>query len=255
MSNYTVKPDKGKLYTLTINNKTYTIHQETIIKYNLLNTTDFNIKQLPSLLRDDTFFQGYDIALKKLSLKAYTPKALRTMLKNQGIPTSVHQKIITTLESYNYYNEQTLIEMRKEDIVNHLQKGPRYLKQKLGEEGFNDELIDDALARYTEDEQKTIARAIMQKKLHTFKGVPYNKAKEKLTQFCIQRGFHHTVCMKEVESLLASYDIDEDTLINDMQETINKRYNLTDKKDKDKAMRYLLRQGLTYTQIKKVMEE
>ncbi len=255
MSNYSVKPDKGKLYTLTINDKTYTIHQETIIKYNLLNGTEFDSKKLPALLRDDTFFQGYDIALKKLSLKAYTPKALKTMLKNQGIPTTVHQKILTTLTSYNYYNEETLIEMRKEEIVNHLQKGPVILKQKLLSEGFNEALVDDVVARYSWEEQKEIANTIMQKKMRSFKDTPYNKAKEKLIQFCIQRGFHQSLCLKEAESLLSTYNIDEDHLINTMKQTIEKRYTLSNPKDKDKAMRYLLRQGFTYSQIKKVMEE
>jgi SOS response regulatory protein OraA/RecX len=255
MSNFTIKPDKGKLYTLTLNNKTYTIHQETIIKYNLLNTTDFDSKRLPALLREDTFFQGYDIALKKLSQKAYTPKALKTMLKNQGIPAAVHHRILKTLESYNYYIEETLISMRKDAIVNHLQKGPVILKQTLLNEGFNAALVDDTVAQYKDDDQKAIANAIMKKKLHSFKRIPYNKAYEKLTQFCIQRGFHQSLCLKEAETLLLDYTIDEDKLITDMKQKITKRYTLSDPKDKDKAMRYLLRQGLSYSQIKKVMEE
>ncbi len=255
MSNYKVEPQKGKLYTLTINNKTYTIHQETVIKYNLLNHSNIDTKTLPALLQDDTFFQGYDIALKKLSIKAYTPKSLRTMLNNQGIPKTIHQKIINTLKTHNYYNEETLIDMRTDDIINHLQKGPIFLKQKLLSEGFDDALVDDVVSRYTEEKQHAIATAIMQKKVHTFKTIPYHKAKEKLTQFCIQRGFHHTFCLKEVEAILSSYSVDEEALTNKMKQAIENRYDLTESKDKEKAMRYLLRQGFTYTQIKKVIEE
>lgn len=255
MSNYSVKPDKGKLYTLTINNKTYTIHQETIIHYNLFNKTDFDTKHLPALLRDDTFFQGYDIALKKLSHKAYTPKALKTMLTSQGIPQSVHQNIITTLESHNYYNERTLIDMRKDAIINHLQKGPIILKQQLLNEGFKAVLVDDVIAQYTEDEQQKIARTIMEKKLGGFKAIPFNKAKEKLTLFCIQRGFHQGFCLKQADAVLSSYTVDEDALLSDIRHTINKRYTIANPKDKEKAMRYLRRQGFTYTQIKKVLEE
>ena len=251
-----VKPKGKTLFELKIKAKdelkTIVVHQETVIKYQLFQVRSIEKSTLKKMMQDDVFHQAYAVALTKLARRSYTPKKLQEALIKSGVSKTEFPKIIAQLKQDHYLDEEKTLDMVVEDFLAFTLKGPKQLRAQLEREGFALSLIEKAMLRYDEALEVEKCQALIDQSLKKMPKYPLQKIKEKLFNTCYQKGFNRSLFASEIEKKLAKLasSVDEETLFEVALEKIGKQYDLNDKKDKQKVIQKLMRQGFRYDVIK-----
>lgn len=216
---------KGKYY-IDIDDETYEISENTIIKYNL--TYILNIDEdLKKLIIDDIYFEkNYQNALAYLK-KERTEKEIREILD-----IKYQDQVINKLKEYNFIDDfryaNNYLRQRKE--LYH--EGPKLILKKLNEKGINNDIIE--LLEYG-DEMDNINYLISKTKNNT----SVLKYKMKLYQLLINKGYSNEL----INLALNEISDDDNNLKNDYLKAL-KKYD-----DKNKVIKYLYQKGYRYENI------
>jgi len=97
------------------------------------------------------------LALKKLSIRAYSQKELESYLLKYDFSREQIKEVIAQLLSWGYLDDQKYAVYLLNHYTNHKQYGYFFIYQKLQEKGIPEQIITALLIDY--DEQKELARA------------------------------------------------------------------------------------------------
>lgn len=221
---------KNKYY-ITIDDESYEINQNTIIKYNLTYIEEID-KELKNRILDDIKFENnYQNAL------AFLKKRRTEYEVRQIIDKKYQDKVIDKLKEYHFiddlaFGNDYLIE--KKQIYKY---GPLLIFKKLREKGLKDDIIN--MLDYG-DELDNINYLI---KKTSFKS-SLALMKIKLYSNLTNKGYHSQIINEALEHL--EFD-DKSNLINDYNKAI-KKYD-----DNKKVINYLYQKGYKYEDIKYII--
>ncbi|HOO68511.1 MAG TPA: hypothetical protein PLC53_04000, partial [Bacilli bacterium] len=91
----------GSKYEVYIDNKTYKLYEDVILKYNLLYKTDIDKKLFDKIIEDNYNAEIYDVALKYISVRMHSIKEVTEYLKNKNYNTKDINLTISELLSKN----------------------------------------------------------------------------------------------------------------------------------------------------------
>ncbi|MFP4286389.1 MAG: hypothetical protein ACLFRI_01710 [Candidatus Izemoplasmataceae bacterium] len=249
-----LKPKGKQFYTLTLEDETLVIHQETVIDFELFTKKELDKKMITQIKKSDEIAQAKSYALKKLSYKFYTPKRLKDALSMVNYTQEVIHKAIEDLKALGYINEEKTFKLVIDDFIEFELKGKHALIDKLYKEGFNDAYIRKVDALFSSELETSKGKAYVDQIQNQLPGQSHLKKKLSLKQKLYQRGFTASVIESCIEYYEKMYlDFDEDEALMTLIEN-NKRYNLDDFKDKNRFMQKLLRDGFKYDAIKKYLK-
>jgi SOS response regulatory protein OraA/RecX len=246
---------KGKqFYRLVLEDEVLVIHQETVIAYNLFTKDALDQETLKKLKKSDAIAQAKSYALKKLSTKNYTPKRLKDALSMVNYSQDVIHHAITDLTKLGYINEEKSFELLLSDFLDYELKGKNALIDKLKKEGFKKVYIEKLDDLFPSDLELSKAKTLIDQSHQSIGGASYLKKKQSLKAKLYQKGFSHEITEEAILYFEKHYlDFDEESALKTLIES-NKRYNLSDYKDKNRFIQKLLRDGFHYEAIKKYLK-
>ena len=94
-----------------------TLHENIIIKYNLLINKEINIDEMQDIIKDNNNYLVYDLALKYISTKMRCEGELREYLKKKNIEDDEINNIIERLKQNGFINEKLYVKSFISDKV------------------------------------------------------------------------------------------------------------------------------------------
>lgn len=115
--------------------------------------------------RMDQYFRGRDKAMTMISKRARTRSEVSRMLDGLEISASVRDGVIGELEELDLVNDERFAHDYVKLKTEVRQLGPHRLRHDLGKLGVRREYIDGALSELDADEQRSMAWAVVERKL------------------------------------------------------------------------------------------
>jgi len=219
------------------------MHKETVLKYHHFKDQDIDASLIKKIKEDNAYYFLLDQALKKLSLKPYTKKALKDKLEGSKI---LKDQVIFECENLGYLNDERFLEIIIEDFK-HSTMSLGAFKTKMKQKGFSQELLETKLKSVDIDEKGRCLEEA-KKVLKSFKPLPWLKVKEKLTQTLIRKGYHYSDINSVTDQIETTYEVDEKALL---EKELTKEKNL---KDSHKLFQKYLRKGYLSDTIQAVLK-
>ncbi len=250
---------KGKhAFNLTFleSDETLTLHRETIIAHRLFHVDRLDERQLKKIKEDDAVHRALEVSLKALARQNQTERALHAMLKRRGYHGDTISKALKTLTSNGYLDEAKALDAWLEVFFSTALKGPRYLKQKLEQDGYRPALIDDALARYDETIEKAKLDAFLSQAARAIGAGTKRDRARKLAARAINAGFSPAGVFEAAQTVVdATHDADaEAAQLKRHYEKLRQQHDLRNRKEKDKLIQKLMRKGYAYDIITSIIE-
>ncbi len=248
-----VKPYKKHYFKLENDSDPLILHQDTVFKHNLLNARSIDEKTLASIKDDDSYNSLMQRSIDLLARKAYAKNALVKELKKYDKEGAMLNSVIAKLEELGYINDQKALSQMVEETMLYDLKGPDFIRHKCENEGFEHHSIEDALSAFTDDLQREKIRTLIKRENKHFHKLSLQKRKEKLFTSLYRKGFSPELFKPLVEAFLNEIEAttDEAAILEKRLDALRPRYDTNDFKERQKLVQKLMREGFSYSQIKR----
>lgn len=218
------------IYKVYIDDKSYLLYDDLIIKYELLLKKEISSKQLKSILQENDLLKAYYEALKSLNVRIRCAQELQAILNKKGYSQDAITYVISRLTKEGYLNNHIYIEAFIHDALTLKTMGERKIIAELKRLGFELEEIFNHTSQidhqlYLNKIQKYITKKLKSnhKSIRDFKQQILNDLE--------QKGFDKN----DILNILDTYDLEDN--LEQLAKLINKQYNKYIKKYDDKTTR------------------
>lgn len=145
---------KNGMYKLTLDNSEIKIHENLILKYNLLLTKEITNEEIEVILKENEKYISYDIALKELNKRLRSKSELKEILLRK-MPTNPYiDDVISMLSLEGYLDDERYAQSFVHDKILLTNDGPRKIEKHLKNNNIEETIIKKALSNYTEEIEK-----------------------------------------------------------------------------------------------------
>jgi len=231
---------KGKngMYTVTLeDNSKLTVHEDLILKHNLLITKEITDSEKEIILEENKTYEIYEVSLSYINKKLRSSKELRKYLVRKEYPNELIDNVIDLLSKEGYLNDQVYANSFVHDRIILSMDGPNKIRKELENDNIEDKYIEESLVSYSEDIELERIEKIVDKqiKLNNNKGA--NLLKKKIQMYLINLGYNYEL----INRVLNSKKIVDDNLY---KKEYDKLYKQLSKKYTGKELEYKLKQRL-----------
>jgi len=228
---------KNGMYKVILEDRKFKIHEDLILKHNLLLTKEVTDKDIENLEQENIKYEVYEIALKELRKRLRSKKELEELLLRKGISPKVTKECINILTDQGYLNDEIYAESYTHDKMLLTSDGPKKIEKELVDNGIEQEFITKALINYTEEKEREKIIKIINRYQKSNKKSK-NAFKLKMKQYLISNLGYHTYL---VEELLSNVDIDDNDIY---KQEYDKLYRKLSKKYEGKLLEYKIKEKL-----------
>ena len=134
---------KNGQYKLSFDNGTNAlVHEDLILKYNLLINNELDEKLLEKLLKENQSYIAYGLAIDYLKTKMRSEKEIREHLLKKEIANDLINNAIDILKKQSYINDEIYCKCYINDRINLSNDGPYKIKETLNKLGIKEEIIN-----------------------------------------------------------------------------------------------------------------
>ena len=244
-----LKTNKYKI--LLDNDETITLYDDIILKNNLLLTKEIN--DIDLLLKENEYFDAYNISLKYISRKLRTKKEINSYLKNK-FDIEIINDTIKRLEKEGYLNEDIYIKAYINDQINLTNNGYFKILRDLKNSGLNEDKILDYLDSIDNDIWIEKAKKIIDKQVKSNNKYSSKRLKEKLLYDLNNKGYNNS----DIIELVNKIDVkDDDNILeknyNTLYTRLSRKYN---KKELElQLINKLMSKGFNYNEVKEIINK
>lgn len=224
-------------YRLLIDDKEYFLYEDIIIDNNLLSKKNITKEKLDNILKDNSFYDGYYMAISILKRRMRSKKEIFIYLEKQETEKSYINKIVDKLEHEGYINDELFCRSYINDAILLTDNGPLKLKRNLEKLGIEETIIDKNLLLFDKEKIKEKIKKIGYKELRLNKKYSSNEIRQKIKNKLLLKGYY----MEDILDYLEDITFD-DTKIKD--ETKKKIYDKLSKKYSGKELEFKVKQKL-----------
>jgi len=207
-----LKPTKNKRrLNLFIDNKfAFSFDPQLVFTHKLTVNKKLTTKQFQNLLHDACFSKLYDKTLNFLSYRPrsiqetefYLKKQIKKLTQSNTLNTQkLIDQILNKLKLKKFLNDQTFVKWWVDQRVTHRPKGNFALKAELFQKGINKDIINQHLL--SAEQEKKLAKQVLQKKFSRFKPLSSQKFKLKASQFLKSRGFSSSAIYSLIDEFIS----------------------------------------------------
>lgn len=236
------KLSNSKYKVFLENKETITLHENIIIKYNLLITK--KIDDLDLILDDNNKYLIYDKVLKYISVKMRCESEIRTYLKKNNIDEEETNKIVNKLYEDGLINERLYVKSFISDEIRLKSAGKNKIRNELLKLKIDKDIIEEELNNCDEGEIKENLENLIDKKIKSNKNYAGEVLKQKIINDFINKGYS----IEDILSILESKDLSNNDLYD---KEYNKLYNKYSKKYSGSELEYFIKQKLYQKGLKK----
>lgn len=214
----------GSKYNVYFSNGTYlTMHEDVILKYNLLLNKELNMDELDNIEKDNNRYLVYDMALKYINIKLRCEKEIKEYLKKKNIEENLINSTVEKLKQDGYLDTKLYIKSYIQDKINLNNLGPNKIKKDLITLGFNQNEIEEELFNIDYEELNIKLDKLIDKKISQIKNYSGLILKKKIMDYFIDKGYNK----EDVEIILNNKDL---TNKDQYKKEYDKLYNKYSKK-------------------------
>lgn len=242
------KLNKGK-YKITIDDNDIILYEDVLIKYKILKNKSIDKKLYKEILKENEFFEIYEVSLKYINTKMRLEKELREYLKNKYNSKDI-DKVIIRLKKEGYINDLNYMNSYINDKINLSNDGPYKIKRDLIKKGIDEDKINIEI-----DESILIDKLkhIMFKYINLNRNNSLNIIKNKVMNYFGNLGYDREM----IEEVFNSLNVKGDStkILKDYEKLKNK-YS---KKYSDYKLEFIIKQklyqkGYSIDEINKIKE-
>lgn len=162
--------------------------------------------QVPAAVRGDSEPDPHDvarqIALRQLTLAPRSRRQLEDTLRQKGCEDDVARAVLDRMEQVGLVDDAAYARMLVRSRQETKGLAPRALSRELRRKGVADELIEDALAELSPDDQHGRARELVDKRLRTMRGLGREVQMRRLAGFLGRKGYDSSVAFRVINEAL-----------------------------------------------------
>ncbi len=161
------KGTKGKYKILLDNDNTIVLYEDVILKYNLLLTKEIDEKLLIEVDKYNQECDVYYTALNSINNRFKSVYELRQSLLRKEYPSELVDKAINKLLDQGYLNDRMFSRSYINNQMITTNKGPYKISKELTEKKIDPEIINEEIELFTDEEQITRIKKLIDKGIKT----------------------------------------------------------------------------------------
>lgn len=150
------------------------------------------------------------ILLDTLTGQARTRQELADKLAKRGVPDELASALLDRFTEVGLIDDAAFARQWVESRHRSRGLAPRALKQELRRKGVTDDDASEALEQIDDDDQRAAARALVDKKLRSMRGLEPQVATRRLAGLLARKGYAPGLAFAVVREALADHGADED---------------------------------------------
>ncbi len=191
---------KNGQYEIVLNEGNYTLHEDLILKYDLLLKREVTEELLFQLLEENQRYVIYDICLKMLSRRLRSKKELVNLLTKKGYAPEKIEEAIALLEKQGYLNDLQYASSYVHDRILLSYDGPKKIETQLTKNGIDTKSSKEAMAQFSLDIQKEKITKIIQKERKTNRTKSNSVLNQKIVLHLVNLGYDRSLVLSLLES-------------------------------------------------------
>lgn len=213
------------------------VHEDIILKYNMLVNKYIDSEQLELIQTDNNNYIVYDLALKYIKIKLRCEKEIREYLKKKNIEDNIINDIVDKLKNDGYLSEDAYIKAYTYDKFNICNIGPLKIKKELINLGFDEGKVDEEVNKLDKNDLLAKLNKMIDKRISQTKNYSGYILRKKIVDYFIDRGFE----LSDIECILKDKNLcNHDHL----KKEYDKLYNRYSKKYSGNELEKVIKQKL-----------
>ncbi len=204
------QPRKGKVYQLTMDDgRTFSFHEEVIARHSLKSHMELEESELMEKKRESDRKIAFDLALRYLGYQKRTRRQLSDYLGRKGFEPEIIEETAARMEEYRFVNDREYAVSWVESRKRGQPAGRRKIECELKNKGISEEVLNDALSGYTEEEEFRQALRLAEKYRKKHDNLPVRERMAKIGQALQRRGFDWETISRAVQSVTREESAEE----------------------------------------------
>lgn len=252
-------------YSIYLDEKfAFGVQEEVLIEYNLHKGQVLSEIEINDIRTAEDKQKIYSKAVNYLSYGMRSYKEITDYLYKQQaesdngiISKELIDNILRKLTDLGYLNDLVYAESYVRTAANINLKGPKVIAIDLKRKGITDNIIEDALEQYTNEQLLENIQALIEKYIRSNKRLTPKMLNSKLTVYLLNKGYPSDVIKEQISEFDLSESVDnQDELLNKEAEKYLRKYQRkhTGYALKQKIIAALLNRGFVYDAINRWLE-
>ena len=206
-----IKQLKSGLYQVDLNNQEHIqVSEDVLVKFRLLKGKELSHEQVEQIKQASMYDYGLQQALNYLSYQLRTEKEIRQYLVQKEIIDADISKIIQYLKTQKLLDDFAYAQSYLRTSLRLSDKGPLVIRQKLGEKGIDEKIIQQVLIEYTPELQLTIVKKSMMKMLQRSSQKSHYQQLQKIKLAFVQKGFSYGLIDQAMQAIAPTIDEEQE---------------------------------------------
>lgn len=229
---------KNGQYKLSLDNNTIILlHEDLILKQELLIYKEINDENIENLLEENKTYIAYDLALNYLKNKMRSKSEIKEYLLKKEIKEELINNAIEKLKEQGYINDSIYAKSFINDKINLSSDGPYKIKENLIKLGISEDIVLKSLEVFDRDLEITRIEKLMNKQIKTNHNKSEYLLKQKIITYLVNLGYTKEL----VISLISKLNVDDGDI---KKKEYDKIYQKLSKKYSGKELDYKVRQKM-----------
>lgn len=157
------------------------------------------------LSKEEQKKQAKEKAFKLLSIRARSERELKDKLKARGFESVIIEEVISDCKRLNLLDDRKFALSWIEGRLSSKPAGKIVFRQELFKKGIKKDLIEEVISESFQDLDETeLARKLLERKKKSLKNLEETKAKKRMTDFLLRRGFSYDVINEVIPDLFSN---------------------------------------------------
>ena len=243
-----VKYKKGrnnKYIVLLDNDIELSLYEEVILKYELLLKKEIDNNLMHKINETNQEWEVYYSGLNSLKSRMRSTKELRELLLNKEFNIYYINNAIEKLEKQGYLNDRSYVKAYINNQMITTNKGPYIISRELSDKGIDNNIINEEIVIYSDEDQIEKINKIINKGIKTNHTRGGNILKQKIYNDLKVLGYDISIINKEI----SNYTFDDNSDIakkeyDKLYRKLSRKYSGNELKNKIREKMYL--KGLKY---------
>ena len=157
--------DKANKYKVLIDNESYTLYDDVIVKYNLISKKEIDRKFLDEVLSYNDELVSYYESIKYINKRLRCEKEIVEFLRKKDIDNKTIKDTIKKLRDNKFINDEIYVKSFITDQINLSNNGPHKIRKQLIKLELDENLINEYLNKVASEEWLDRIEKIVSKKI------------------------------------------------------------------------------------------
>lgn len=228
---------KDGMYKLQFDEFSVLIHEDLILKHQLLINKHLSIDELDAIRLENNKYEAYNEALKYIKRRLRSVYEVRCFLSDKAYSLETMDFVLELLEKQGYLNDKVYCLSYVHDKLNLSLDGPQKIRNYLLSNKIDDDIISDSLREFTRDIERDRVEKIISKNVKTNKTKSSSGLKMKLRGNLVNLGYSVDI----INSSLENINVDDSEVKQKEYEKIKRQLS---RKYSGKELEYKIKQKM-----------